>query len=504
MFSGIPLPKTVYDTEKGGGFVTALSGQNALTTQNMNNRLLHAQGNLAQQQSNYTPYQYATQALANPSLWQTPAGIEAGKSIVAQLPALARQGIGNGNNSLQQLDQPSIGDRLINGIFSKMGLGNATNTSVGQGSQSPSQPAGNAIASMPAPNDSGNALAPPSQAGAGIPNPQGETSPLPSTQVNRLGRGQPLAGVNPSTIAGAAGKALDTGATHEAAEQEKQWSAKQEKAFQDADATVSNDRLMDKLEESHKNLMSIERGPVGGRLLPVSNAANTFDKTTEALANGVAIAQVDGHVSDSARKAFKEIKFDRAQPHQSFKELLAFNRGMNARIQEYPAFLQSAREHGLNTSQADSVWTYYGQKAPFYNPKTGTQNDGENGRPDNIGSWEKFLTPEKFAEAMSPSAQKSIRKEHEESEKTKDELTEKGISFSKIEPGDKMYRDTGGSTNQPVDDENKTIIAKENSGAGMSPPNDSVWMRAPDGSQQLVHRDNIERAKKESKFELIG
>lgn len=117
MFSNAPLPKTVPDVGPGGGFATNMGALNALSQQNMQTRLLQAQGNQAQQQANFTPYQYATQALANPSLWMTPEGRAAGQNIIAQLPKLAQQGTGQGNNSnLNQLDSKSLGQMIMSKI----------------------------------------------------------------------------------------------------------------------------------------------------------------------------------------------------------------------------------------------------------------------------------------------------------------------------------------------------------------------------------------------------
>lgn len=121
MFSNIQLPKVVADTEKGGGFVTNLSGINALSQQNLQNRLLQAQGNLAQQQANFTPYQYATQALSNPALWLTAEGRAAGQNIIKQLPLLAQQGSGAGGQGLNQLDSQSLGQLILSKILGKGG-----------------------------------------------------------------------------------------------------------------------------------------------------------------------------------------------------------------------------------------------------------------------------------------------------------------------------------------------------------------------------------------------
>ena len=139
MFSGIPLPRTVSDTEKGGGFVTSLSGQNALTAQNMQNRLTQAQGNLAQQQANFTPYQYATQALSNPNIWLTDEGRKSAGNIISQLPALAQQGIGKQNNSLSQLDSPGLMQMIMQKLTG--GAQGGWNSSLGQNSLAQNGPA---------------------------------------------------------------------------------------------------------------------------------------------------------------------------------------------------------------------------------------------------------------------------------------------------------------------------------------------------------------------------
>lgn len=131
MFSNVPLPKTVADTEAGGGFATAMKGMNALTQQNMQNRLLQAQGNLAQQQANFTPYSQLMTVLGNKELWMSPEGRTLGANLIKQLPEMLQRGYGGGggggNNNLNSLNSASLGQMILQKL---QGNGNGSNNAM--------------------------------------------------------------------------------------------------------------------------------------------------------------------------------------------------------------------------------------------------------------------------------------------------------------------------------------------------------------------------------------
>jgi hypothetical protein len=107
--------------DPSSGFDIARARLNALTQQSMQNRLLQAQGNLAQQQANFTPFQLATNALANTALWSTPEGRQMGLNLIKSLPTLASTGINNkAGNTLQSLDSPSLGRVILNNILDRI------------------------------------------------------------------------------------------------------------------------------------------------------------------------------------------------------------------------------------------------------------------------------------------------------------------------------------------------------------------------------------------------
>ena len=163
MFSSINLPKVVADTMPGGGFTTARSGQNSLSQQNLNNRLLQAQGNLAQTQSDYTPVQYIATALSDPKLWMTDAGKAVGANLLQLMPHLLQQSASksSGNNSINSLDTPTISGMLMS-IFNK------GKNAISGGNNAPSQ---NAVGNLSGNNDNKNAFSPtqPNQSSPGGP-----------------------------------------------------------------------------------------------------------------------------------------------------------------------------------------------------------------------------------------------------------------------------------------------------------------------------------------------
>lgn len=227
---------------------------------------------------------------------------------------------------------------------------------------------------------------------------------LPNTTINRVAPNYKspgaYGGINPTTVQGAQAKGLETTATSEAASQTSDWSNITKRDSQLANSARQNLNYLDKLAVTQPKLKSYEKGRFAGSFPAFSDAATEFDTYANALANSVAAANEEGHITDAARNTYFSMKPNRTNPDLAFKNLVKFNQGMNARILELPAFNNAAKQLGLEPGQAQSVWTYYSTKKPFYDAKSNKVLD------KNLGTWEDFLTERKIVEALSPKLQK--------------------------------------------------------------------------------------------------
>ncbi len=398
----LPLPKVVADTEAGGGLVTSLKGLNALQKSNLENQYYGPtqQANIASKSTyaRYLPAQILGQVLANPIAWQT--------MPKEQLQALVAQ-YGNAMAnppSLQSLSgQPTQQTSPFAMLMNKL-----------QGNNQPSQ---NALTQPPIAGGgpspgTGNALVQPTEFGANNRMSDAEVNhianfgngSLPNTAINRIAptlQGDAAyGGINPMTANKAQAAGLEATATGEAAAQTDLWKETQKNANSAAEQAQANLNLLDKLEESYGKLNRFEKGPIAGKIPAFSEAASDVDKAQAGLADSVARAQQEGHITQADRATYGSMKPSRDQPGNAFKHQILFNRGMNERVQEKPAFLQAAQEHMLNPTQTAALWTAYISQRPFYNAKKNEINE------KNLGSWEDFFTPKKFKEAMSPKARK--------------------------------------------------------------------------------------------------
>jgi len=87
-----------------------------------------------------------------------------------------------------------------------------------------------------------------------------------------------------------------------------------------------------------------------------------------------------------------------------FKCIVEYEKSLNDRLQEYPAFSQRAQLAGLTPAQADAVWIRYANERPFYDIKN------KKILSDNMGTWENYLTPDSIQQTFSPSYRKQMQK----------------------------------------------------------------------------------------------
>lgn len=445
MAFNLPLPKVVADVGPGGGIPSAINALNAIQKQGLENSYYGptAQANIASKNTyaRYLPAQILGQVLSNPLVWQT--------MPKEQLQALSNQYT---NALTNPPSVESLGGRpTSNGLLSRF-VNWLDNKQGGQGAQNPlaqsampAQQNQKPIASDAMVNDiamNGN---------NGYNNNQQK---LPNTTINGLAPSNTLpgaqGGINPASVAGAQVKGLETTATSEASAQTQQWTDIIKRDSQLANGAQQNLNYLDKISLVQPKLGKYEKGPLWGRLPAASEAAYEFDTSANALANSVAQANEKGHITDAARDTYSGIKPNRQNPDVSFKHMVDFNKGMNRRLLELPAFNNAVKKLGLDPNQAQAIWTYYSNERPFYDPKT-------NKIPaKNLGTWEDFLTPQKIAQALSPRAQQQAAQNANKKVPKNVGTTQPG----KIEPFE-----------------------------GQQPPSGTRWMLNPQGQKEAVNNE---------------
>lgn len=343
---------------------------------------------LTQQQATWLPYQYKMQALTNPTLWAMAAADKTG-GMQNQLMSLMSNPMSTGG---AQAPRPA-GISLLGTLMNKIGAGSSQPANaLLQGGMAPQAQQGGENAMMAQP---GAAQGAPGQANAGNTN-------APDTDISRLGQGQSLNGINPFSTSSAQAAALNTTATTEAAAQQDMWKERFNKSIDTANAQQQNINLSSKLKDAYSHLSTYERGKALGHLPSFSTAAQDTDAAQAALADSVAKAQQEGHITARDRDIYSAMKPGRTMTPESLDHQINFIQGMGERMEEKPAFYIAAKKQGLSPEQADAVWVNYAKQKPFFDPKTNSINE------DNIGAWQDYLTPQKVSEALNPPKQKSM------------------------------------------------------------------------------------------------
>lgn len=393
----IPLP-----APPPGGFYGGANAANQLARQFMENQFYPQaqQAEIASRSTyaKYLPAQILGQVLSNPLSWQT-----LPKEQLQNLVNQYSNAITNPPSLNQLTSQPSMGGGLISMLMDKLGsLGNQQNISQ----------QGNALNQPP------SSMSPTQQVVLQKSGTNDQVQPdytktssqdnLASSQISRLAPNIKMpgsfGGINPATVNQAAQKALETTATGEAKAQIQQWKGIQDDANEEAKRAQNNINYLSEVKNLYPRLKSYEKGPlVFGRLPAMSNAATQIDAAANALADSVARAQQQGHITQMDRATYSGMKPSRAMPEESFNNTVNFNEAMNRRILERPAFNNAAQQYNLNPTQAQAVWSYYASQRPFYDSKNDKINE------NNLGSWEEFLTPKNVAAALSPKVQKMIQ-----------------------------------------------------------------------------------------------
>lgn len=134
MALNIPLPKVVADVGPGGGIVTAMRGMNALTQENMQNRLLGLKGQAAELENKYLPLETAIKAQNALSYGGRLGNTGMYLRAISEMPAAERQvylaNPDNRKNYLNMLEQfrtgvnsPGVANVLTPEYIKSFGIG---------------------------------------------------------------------------------------------------------------------------------------------------------------------------------------------------------------------------------------------------------------------------------------------------------------------------------------------------------------------------------------------
>jgi len=419
----LPLPKVVADVERGGPFVTAARGLNALKKEKSD-----------AQYAPYTNYAnalskiaYAKYAPAN-AIAQMMSGPGAAQMTKEQATALASQFqnmVKNSGDYSNNLPVPNGGGNIFGGSLAGNIGGMAMKglksiwDKVMPGAQVDANDSGNPM-NMP---QTRNDFTPMDQLPEGSNN---QPPSMPQPPKSSGSRFQNLAqslrmpgaqgGENANSGAEAEKTRLVTGAGAEASSQVKQQAEMEEKDIAASNASVEMTNQIKKLRESRKRLYGFEKGNVLGIPLgsgpAMTSAAQESDNAKQNIANTIASMAQSGHINVADRDIANTMKAGREVNDQAFENLTNYAEGAAHRVNEKPAFNRAMAQAGLTPSETQILWANYNLNKPFYDSNSHQIDD------HNLGSWEKFYGNTKNIEAaFSPQAQKKINVSQKSSEK---------------------------------------------------------------------------------------
>lgn len=445
-FSGIPLPKTVADTEAGGGIV---QGMNALNNYELNRsnaqyapytNYANAASKMAY--SNFVGPQAIASILTNPAT----RGMFTQDQYNTLAKAFSSQVQGSGN-ALANLPPPQgnlgiggMGRDLLNKLMSIMHPGSQSQNALTQPVSPTSPMQNNANSGMRFDNQGNNIVASPEEI-QNIAN-RGSNYQPPSSQIDRTAQSiQPqgaMGGYNPSAVTKAQEQALEASATTEAKGTRQNWTDRHIENGEQAKNAQNVRELVHKFDAAYDELEPIERGPYVGKGPALSDAAQTADTTAQAMADAVARAQQQGHITQMDRATYGSMKPGRFMGPGAKKDAVNFMEGLQKRTQEHQTFDVAADKKGLTPQEADEKWIKYISEKPFMDYKDHKLLN------KNMNQWKSYLN--------------------------KGESPENATNESQVE--------------------------------GHEPPAGTVWMMTEEGDKVPVHTSKIDEAKKRKLKEI--
>jgi hypothetical protein len=415
-----------FSQQPGGGLAYAMRGLNALTQSNLENKIKASEAQYAP----WTNYANAASKLAY-SQFVGPQAIAAILNNPAtrgmftrdqynQLANAFAQQVRNPAMSMANLPPPNAissprGDGLLSRIINSLsGIGSGAPQSQPPGmpmvqDQAPSSGQGpdNAMLQQPQAPDQGNAINQPPQPSPSyqsVPNALQGTSPTYSRLAGQQLPADTYGASSPGAIIGAGEAGLKAQTEAEAKAITEQWTKRQDDINKQAAGSQEMSRQLDRLSQARSELSMYEKGPGLGSLPALSNAAQTADLASNNLVAARLKEWQSQRITNMDIGFGKMLKPGRWMNDQSFHNEVEYEKSLNDRLQEYPAFSQRAQLAGLTPAQADAVWIRYANERPFYDVKN------KKILWDNMGSWENYLTPDSIQQTFSPSYRKQMQK----------------------------------------------------------------------------------------------
>jgi hypothetical protein len=446
--------------------------------------------------------QILSQFLSNPQVWQnTPR---------EQLQAMTQR-LSNSLMNPPTLEQLSgmkkEGPGLLTQLLNKMSghesaaqqqpqNGNALSQL--QSMYSPGQLGGDATNSITSPpTNTDNVVAQPRQsynsADSALTSPGLQVPPLgpingdPSTSANVNAAKYNFKGAqgihNPSDANKVAQGAAETGANTEAQQRALTWRDSHESARRTAEAAQLANQYAEIFKRAVDELGPLQKGNIGSllsKVFPETSGAKEADAASRSLANVIAQSQSSGTTTDYMAQNYQTMKPTRFMDKDAIKRMIDFIESTGSRNQEKVAFNVAAEKDNITPQEANVIWRYYNYSHPYYDVKNQRVNNGENGAPDYLETWEDFLSnPEKRQEALLPSMRKKVSKAFEPSsknEKIQKALENAGQGEIPLPPQPNMQLpENQGTKAEHVDGD----IGYVNFGDGKQP----IKMRSPSSAQ---------------------
>lgn len=220
------------------------------------------------------------------------------------------------------------------------------------------------------------------------------------------------------------------------------WAKRIEKTGEAIDQTQESLTALKAMESLYGKIDKYQKGPLFGNLPALgSGSAGTFDTLAKNVATSNLRAMQTGHITNVDFQIGDQLKPNRTMNKDQFKNIIEYQKGIKERTQERLQFDTAARKAGTPIDQANSIWAKYIADKPFFNSETNRINK------DNMNKWQPYL---------------------------------KGNSVNYGEA------------------KNEAEVS------GRSPPEGTVWMIRPDKMKVPVHKDNVNQAMSQYKFQLVG
>lgn len=387
----------------GFGATQGIIGQNlqnqqlsaALQGQNINNQIMSAKAQYAmpEEQQALLQAQLRNQIL-QPQAQYAPQMTQAQLALARTMPgyysamaneAGARAGFMGAQTNLLKQQTPYMVEKAQADVFNDPLLSRANQLAMAQQQSGTNHYLAQSLQNLGFSGDQNNSA--PSQipfAGASPVMPNAMNAPRMMTgnpMQNYLMFGSPLSPYLQMQLQ-AIGKGMETQQSAAATDYSKALTDSQNEA--NIGTQLSN--LADQFQQSYN--ATNEKGFAGGRLPAVSSDAQAADNASQNMAALVAKTIAGGRVTNYEMQYISNLKPNRAMNPQTAQMVSDFWKQKALRMNEQQAFLNTAKNEGVDIYTANTLWNQYNNQRPVYDfanrqPNTQYQN-----------SWNDFLTPQ--------------------------------------------------------------------------------------------------------------